>query len=259
MTFIVPGYLFKGPPLIDGRVLVFKCNGFRIFLITLATCLLCVYKFELFAATIIYDNFFGLLFWANAVAFTLSIILLIKGRFFAKYTSGSVIKDFFMGTELVPHFAGLKLNFFWLRPSMMLWILINLSFLAEHIDRYGQVKNSMLLYQVFSGAYVVDYFFLEDYVTSTWDIIAERFGFMLVWGDIVFIPFTFSLQAWYLVDNPIDLTSMEVALCILTFIAGYVIFRFSNKQKHDFKRNPKGLIWGRPAKLIGNKCNILLN
>lgn len=28
-----------------------------------------------------------------------------------------------------------------------------------------------------------------------WDIIAERLGFMLVFGDLVFIPFTFSIQA----------------------------------------------------------------
>lgn len=30
---------------------------------------------------------------------------------------------------------------------------------------------------------------------SRWDIIAERLGFMLVFGDLVWIPFTFSIQA----------------------------------------------------------------
>lgn len=30
---------------------------------------------------------------------------------------------------------------------------------------------------------------------SRWDIIAERVGFMLVFGDLVWIPFTFSIQA----------------------------------------------------------------
>ena len=29
---------------------------------------------------------------------------------------------------------------------------------------------------------------------SRWDIIAERLGFMLVFGDLVFIPFTFTIQ-----------------------------------------------------------------
>ncbi|WRX30135.1 Sterol biosynthesis ERG24/DHCR-like - like 5 [Theobroma cacao] len=31
-------------------------------------------------------------------------------------------------------------------------------------------------------------------MTSTWDIIAERVGFMLLFRDLVWIPFTFSIQ-----------------------------------------------------------------
>lgn len=31
-----------------------------------------------------------------------------------------------------------------------------------------------------------------------WDIIAERLGFMLVFGDLVWIPFTFSIQACWI-------------------------------------------------------------
>jgi hypothetical protein len=33
---------------------------------------------------------------------------------------------------------------------------------------------------------------------SRWDIIAERLGFMLVFGDLVFIPFTFTIQVYTL-------------------------------------------------------------
>jgi hypothetical protein len=32
----------------------------------------------------------------------------------------------------------------------------------------------MALYQIFTFIYVFDYFFLEAYMTSTWDIIAEK-------------------------------------------------------------------------------------
>lgn len=34
----------------------------------------------------------------------------------------------------------------------------------------------MMLYQAFTNIYVVDYFVFEEYVTSTWDIIAEKFN-----------------------------------------------------------------------------------
>jgi Delta14-sterol reductase len=32
-----------------------------------------------------------------------------------------------------------------------------------------------------------------------------------------------------------------------------MVFRGANKQKHEFKKNPKALIWGKPPKLVGGK------
>jgi len=37
---------------------------------------------------------------------------------------------------------------------------------------------------------------------STWDIIAENFGLMLVWGDLVYLPFLYCISGWYICDNP---------------------------------------------------------
>ena len=34
------------------------------------------------------------------------------------------------------------------------------------------------------------------------DITTDGFGFMLVFGDIAWVPFTYCLQARYLADNP---------------------------------------------------------
>lgn len=34
------------------------------------------------------------------------------------------------------------------------------------------------------------------------DITTEGFGFMLAFGDLTWVPFTYSLQARYLVDHP---------------------------------------------------------
>ena len=33
------------------------------------------------------------------------------------------------------------------------------------------------------------------------DVIAERFGWMLIWGDYVLVPFFYSLPGWFLVRN----------------------------------------------------------
>jgi Ergosterol biosynthesis ERG4/ERG24 family len=36
------------------------------------------------------------------------------------------------------------------------------------------------------------------------------FGFMLVWGDFVFIPFVFSVQTWFLLHNADPLSTAEL-------------------------------------------------
>lgn len=45
------------------------------------------------------------------------------------------------------------------------------------------------------------------------DIIHDGFGFMLAFGDLVWVPFVYSLQAFYLVGHPIAI-SWPVAAAI---------------------------------------------
>lgn len=46
--------------------------------------------------------------------------------------------------------------------------------IAKHYQINGFVSHSMLLYQIFTNAYIIDYFVFEEFFTSTWDIIAEK-------------------------------------------------------------------------------------
>lgn len=251
LTFIVPGYYYQGPPLRDGRKVRFYINGLPILFFTAAMFGWLGYAGYL-KYSVCYDEFGGLLTLFLGISVAVSSYLFVRGR--AKgLSNGSLWDDFVMGQELVPEVLGLKLNFFWLRPSMMAWLFLNLSFLAKHYEVNGQVSHSMLLYQLFTNWYVMDYFLFEEFVTSTWDIIAEKFGFMLVWGDLVFIPFTFTLQAWYLVHDKTNYDPLEFAGLVMLFLTGYLIFRLSNKQKHDFKKNPKGLVWGKKPEILGGR------
>jgi hypothetical protein len=40
---------------------------------------------------------------------------------------------------------------------------------------------------------------------------------------------------------------------VVFFVLGFIIFRTANKQKHDWKEDKSALIWGKPAKVIGDK------
>lgn len=70
------------------------------------------------------------------------------------------------------------------------------------------------------------------------DITTDGFGFMLAFGDLVWVPFTYSLQTRYLSIHPVHLGWTGVALIMSLQLSGYYIFRFSNLQKNTFRTNP---------------------
>ena len=92
----------------------------------------------------------------------------------------------------------------------------------------------MICYQFLTSVYIFDYLWNEQKMLTTWDIISQEFGYMLVFGSYVFIPFVFSIQAHYLLDYP-DFSSYSALLILLIFLVGYGIFRTTNSQKHQFK------------------------
>ncbi len=73
------------------------------------------------------------------------------------------------------------------------------------------------------------------------DITTDGLGFMLVFGCLCWIPFVYSLQARYLVFQPLEMGALNVALVLLVNGIGYYIFRAANGEKNDFRNgnNPK--------------------
>jgi hypothetical protein len=58
------------------------------------------------------------------------------------------------------------------RVAMLFWLVLNLSFLALQGEGEG-VTLRMCAYQLFTGWYVLDYFWNEEKMLTTWDIISE--------------------------------------------------------------------------------------
>lgn len=46
------------------------------------------------------------------------------------------------------------------------------------------------------------------------DIVHDGFGFMLVFGDLAWVPFTYSLQAAYLVAHPQTLSNLTAVVIV---------------------------------------------
>ncbi|CAL9022056.1 unnamed protein product [Prunus brigantina] len=276
---ILPGEVVPGATLPDGSRLHYRCNGL-LSLLLLIGLLGFGAKMDFVSLTAISDRGFELL--STTFLFSVLVTLVLyaagckssnRGSSLKPHVTGNLLHDWWFGIRLNPQFMGIDLKFFFVRAGMMGWLFINLSVLVRSIQD-GTLSQSMILFQLFCVLYILDYFFNEE-----WDIIAERLGFMLVFGDLVWIPFTFSIQAchlnyslnnstgfffptflhpynhtgWWLLSNKVELGTAAVVANCLTFLIGYMVFRGANKQKHVFKKNPKAPIWSRPARVIGGK------
>jgi delta14-sterol reductase len=100
------------------------------------------------------------------------------------------------------------------------------------------VTGSMILLNFFQGTYVWDALYQERAILTTMDITTDGFGYMLILGDLAWVPFTYSVQARYLVKHDPHLSYAALAVILAINRFGYLIFRGSNGQKDAFRRNP---------------------
>jgi Delta14-sterol reductase len=252
-----PGRVQSGVPLADGSRLDYRLNGWISFWVSIAVALVAALT-GVIPAGVAYDDFGPLLTTAHLVAFGLALGLYVEGRRGGR-TTGDPLGDYFMGTTLNPRLGPLDLKYFCeSRPGLILWVLFDLSLAAAQYQRHGTVTTAMLLVNAFQFLYVADYFFHEEAILTTWDIKHEKFGWMLAWGDLVWVPFTYTIQAYYLVDHVHALSPAATAGIVSLNLAGYAVFRASNIQKHRFRRDPARPVWGRPPDYIRTARGSLL-
>lgn len=248
---LVPGPLKQGQLLRDGTRKRYKLNGLYL-LVMLAAFLAVGQATRLFSLAAVHRLFWPLCIVANAFALVHTGWLFVAGRR-RQQARGKRLHDLWFGPELNPELWGVDLKMFAYVPSLMgLWVL-NLSFAAAQYEQLGQLTTRMLLYQSFFTVYVFNYFQFEYGMLHTWDVIAENFGFMLVWGDYAVVPFFYSVCGWYLLRNTEPLPPHQVAALVLLFLVGFWLFRGSNEQKHRYKENPSAPIWGKPPETVGGR------
>jgi len=125
-----------------------------------------------------------------------------------------------------------------LTPGLIGWLFLDLCFAWAQRARAGALSPSMLLVCAFHGLYVLDALACEPAILTTMDITTDGFGLMLVFGDLVWVPFTYCLQARYLLEHPVQLPYWALVGVVALQGAGYYIFRGANSQKDAFRRDP---------------------
>lgn len=253
-SMVVPGRKLKGVKLADGSRITYTLNGLALFLLTMLVIGVGSW-FGWIDLSLLRTHFWGVFVAANVLSVVMTAILFLRGRRDGHRHGGPLgpLRDLWYGVELNPSWFGVDVKMFSYRPSLIGLAVINASFAVIQWQQYGHLTTQMILYQAFTFIYVFNYFQFECGMVYTWDIVAERFGFMLVWGDYVLVPFAYSLVGWYLIDRTEPLPVWMAVGLALMFAVGLWIFRGANQQKDAFKRNPDVKIWGRKARTIGGK------
>jgi protein-S-isoprenylcysteine O-methyltransferase Ste14 len=254
LAWLLPGRIVAGAPLEGGRSLDYKLNGLTAYLLTLGAVASLV-SLDVVEASFLYDQLDAFVTTTNLVVLGLCFVMYAIGRRQAspKEKLLNPIEAYFVGATLNPRTGSLDWKFVCeSRPGMILWVLLDVSFAAAQLAKHGHISSGMWLVCAFQILYVTDYFVLEEAILTTWDIRHEPFGFMLCWGCLVWIPFTFSLQALYLVDHAVALPAYAIAGIVLLNMTGYLIFRGANLQKHRFRKGSREL-FGWPAQYIQTK------
>ncbi|KAI0027247.1 ERG4/ERG24 ergosterol biosynthesis protein [Vararia minispora EC-137] len=247
---ILPGDWVQGTELRNGKRQSYKINAFSTMLLALGLTAGYIYRFGCQSFTFLYERWIG--FVTAALCMSIAQAALCYGFSFRGEkllalggNTGNPVYDFYIGRELNPAIFGLDLKSFnELRPGMILWLLIDISMACEQATRLGgRITDSMALVVLFHGFYIADSLYNEPGLFTMMDIVTDGFGFMLSVGDLLWVPFVYSLQARYLVFRPKDLGMAASAAIFLVNALGWYIFRESNNEKNDFRngKNPKNL------------------
>ncbi len=246
---VLPGFARDGQPDTDGARKRYKLSGTTLFVATHVVLAAGALGFGLLLAPLV-EHFWALFAAANVLALVVSAVLFVEGR---RRVPGARAADFFSGVELNPSWLGVDLKMFAYQPSLIgLWLLV-LAFARLQWERHGVLTSRMLLFQVFWWVYLVTHYQREEFMLQTWDVIAERFGMALVWGDLVLVPFFYSIAGWTLVDDLRPLSLPAAAAITALYALGLFVFRGSNDQKNRFKADPHATIWGRTAETVGGR------
>lgn len=135
-----------------------------------------------------------------------------------------------------------------------------LSFTAFHLITYGDASSGgIILCAVLLTYFLAEYLIFEEVHLYTYDLFAERIGFKLGWGCIVFYPYFYPIGLWSTVALPDPGTPRWLlVLYALIFFSGWVLARGANLQKYFFKRDPARSFLGIEPLIISDGDHRLL-
>ncbi|CRK23186.1 hypothetical protein BN1723_002944 [Verticillium longisporum] len=254
----LPGPLHRGPRTPGGRQLLYRLNGFYAWMLTIGIAAVATFG-RLIDPTYIARHWGDLLATANVYCAALIVIFYVKARLKPDNAGETLLTghfwyDLFNGGELHPR-TGVLFDWKHFNASrtggLLLWTLIDLSFVAFQYQLHGVVTNAMIMATIFRGIIVGEYFYFENWFFETLDGAHERFSFYSIYGFAAIMPQIWTLQTQYLARYPVDLSNAMTIAVTTAFAAGWVLNHDANRQKSNCREMAGNcLIWGREAQFL---------
>ncbi|MBL7488879.1 ergosterol biosynthesis protein [Frankia sp. AgB1.9] len=162
-------------------------------------------------------------------------------------TGKPLLADLYLGRRENPRWRGGRVDakmFLYLAGAVLLELNV-LSFAAHQDRAIGHLSAAVALSAGLLTYFVVDYLTFEHVHLYTYDLFAERVGFKLGWGCLVFYPYFYCVGLWARADQPDPHAPLWLlVLAGVVFATGWTLARGANMQKFLFKRDPTARAFG---------------
>lgn len=261
LHYFLPGRNIKGYCCdnITNQPLQYKLNGILVYFISV----ILFYQFPNEIQLLFYHNYWRNLFMVNLLGLGVSFYFFFKGgeEKYTRCVTVDQIKDretlkslkiadnskitpltrFYLGSLWNPRLFGIDIKMLlYLIGAIGLQINILACVIAQKALWSGTLSNAMLVYICCFGWFIIEYLFGEEVHLYTYDLFAEKIGFKLSWGCLVFYPFFYCIGCFSLVNTkPDEDLSLEICiLIVLLYLFGWILTRGANMQKFYFRKYP---------------------
>jgi hypothetical protein len=198
---LLPGRWVEGYAVdASGRRLRYHLNGLLVFGVIVGGYLALAANGAI-AWDFFYLHRWGMLATAFMVGLAFTLAIVLPGP----RTRASWFSDFYLGRFENPQWLHGRVDvkmFLYLVGATQLELCV-LSFGAHHwLAHPIDPSPGVLLYMAMFSFFLVDYLCFERVHLYTYDFVAERVGFKLGWGCLVFYPFFYCCGLWFAAARP---------------------------------------------------------
>jgi protein-S-isoprenylcysteine O-methyltransferase Ste14 len=221
----------------------YRLNGLVVYALTLA-----LWAGACASGWLAWDFFWTTRWEGLASACVLGLLFTFAIVLSAPPTGKSLAADLYLGRRENPQWLGGRVDakmWLYLVGATMLGLNVCSFAMHQRLAFPEGASPGVVLYVALFSFFLCEYLFFERVHLYTYDFFAERVGFKLGWGCLVFYPYFYGVGLWSVADLPSPhAPAWSLALSAIVFFAGWSLARGANMQKYAFKRDPRAKFLG---------------